>query len=113
MAYRYGSLLDLKFSFAYDPVTRAGSRSRSDTTRAQIERNATSRHIIEMATSLDMQLYHYAKELAEQQLRANHAGLEALRAYRQRPHTPPKISAPQYSSNVSQAKLCSSFVYNS
>ena len=36
---------------------------------------------MEMVTSLDMQLYEYAKRLAEKRLREEEAGIEALKNY--------------------------------
>jgi hypothetical protein len=38
---------------------------------------------METLSSLDMQLYEYAKELAESRLQAEQAGVAALRTYRQ------------------------------
>mmetsp|Transcript_4492 Transcript_4492/g.7643 ORF Transcript_4492/g.7643 Transcript_4492/m.7643 type:complete len:83 (-) Transcript_4492:773-1021(-) len=64
---------------------------------------------MELVTSMDMELYEYAKQLAEERLRSELSGLQALHQYRKqhpaRRRLQPTHSAPQDPSSRVQQVL--------
>lgn len=80
---RYGEFLDLQFSITFDQHYRAGTHAHSDHLVSKIiEHNSSSREVLMALTSFDMELYLYAKVLAERQLSQASARVKSLKLFR-------------------------------